>query len=217
MKRFCIIGVGNFGFYIARALYDEGHEVVTIDQNQERVQRIMNHCTVAVHGDATSRDFLASQGLEEMDAVVVSTGDRPQLSTLITLHLKDLEIKKILVKAVDEDHGKILRKVGASEIIYPEKDMALKTARTLSYPNILDFIPLAEEYSITEAAAPGSYIGRNLIELDLRRKFQVTVIALKDVLTDNFVPFPPPDYVIKDSDVLILLGRSKDVEKALKS
>jgi len=215
MKRFCVIGVGNFGYYIARALYEEGHEVVAIDVNQEKVQRIMNYSTVAIQGDATNRDFLASQGLEEMDAVVVSTGQRAQLSTLITLHLKELEAKKILVKAVDEDHGKILIKVGAREVIYPEKDMAIKTARTLSYPNILDFIPLAEEYSITEAAVPGSYIGKTLVTLDLRRKYQVTVIALKDVVTDRFIPVPPPDYIIKDSDILIMLGRSEDVERAL--
>ncbi|UCF88599.1 MAG: TrkA family potassium uptake protein [bacterium] len=216
MKRFCVIGVGNFGYYIAKALYEEGHDVIAIDMSQEKVQGVMNHCTIAIHGDAANKEFLASQGLEEMEAVVVSTGQRSHLSTLITLFLKELKVKRVLAKAVNEDHGRILKKVGATEVIHPEKDMAIKTARTLSYPNILDFIPLAEEYSITEVAAPKSYIGKDLITLDIRRKHQVTIIALKDVVTDHFIPVPPPDYVIKDSDVLILLGRREDIDKAIK-
>ena len=112
--------------------------------------------------------------------------------------------------------GHAMKKVGATEIIHPEKDMAIKTARALSYPNILDFIPLAEEFSITEVAPPQSYIGKDLVALDLRRRFQVTVIALKDVLSESYIPAPPPDYVIKDSDILILLGRSEDIERVLK-
>jgi trk system potassium uptake protein TrkA len=216
MKRFCVIGIGNFGYHIARALYEEGHEVTAIDMNQEKVQRVKDHCSVAIHGDATSKEFLASQGVVDMDAVIVSTGQRSHLSTLITLFLKELEVKKILTKSINDDHGRILKKVGVTEVIHPEKDMAIKTARALSYPNIVDFIPLAEDYSITEVAPPKGYIGKDLVTLDLRRKYHVTVIALKDVLSDRFIPAPPPDYVIKDSDILILLARSEDIEIALK-
>ncbi len=216
MKRFCVIGIGNFGYHIARALYEEGHEVTAIDMNQEKVQRIKDYCSVAIHGDAASKEFLASQGVVDMDAVIVSTGQRSHLSTLISLFLKELEAKKILVKAINDDHGRILSKVGVTEVIIPEKDMAIKTARALSYPNIVDFIPLAEDYSLTEVAPPKSFIGKDLIALNLRRKYQVTVIAIKDVLSDSFIPAPPPDYVIKDSDVLILLGTSEDIENALK-
>jgi len=216
MKKFCVIGVGNFGYHVARALYEDGQEVMAIDMNQEKVQRIKDHSSVAIQGDAASKEFLATHGIEEMEAVVVATGERSNLSTLITLFLKELGVKRILSKAVDEDHGRVLEKVGASEIIHPEKDMAYKTARALSYPNVLDFIPLAEEYSITEAAAPRAFIGKDLIALDLRREYQVTVIALKDVLTDRLITAPSPDYVIKDSDILILLGRSEDIDRALK-
>lgn len=216
MKRFCVIGIGNFGYHIARALYEEGHEVTAIDMNQEKVQRIKDYCSVAIHGDAASKEFLASQGVVDMDAVIVSTGQRSHLSTLISLFLKELEVKKILVKAINDDHGRILSKVGVTEVIIPEKDMAIKTARALSYPNIVDFIPLAEDYSLTEVAPPKGFIGKDLIALNLRRTYQVTVIAIKDVLSDSFIPAPPPDYVIKDSDVLILLGTSEDIENALK-
>ena len=217
MKRFCVIGVGNFGYHVARALYEDGQEVIAIDLNQEKVQRIKDHSSVAIQGDAANKEFLAAHGINEMEAVVVSTGERSHLSTIITLFLKELGVKRILSKAINEDHGRILEKVGASEIIYPEKDMAIKTARALSYPNILDFIPLAEEYSITEAAAPGTFIGKDLITLDLRRKYQITIIAIKDVLSDRLVTAPSPDYVIKDSEILIMLGRSEDIDRALES
>jgi trk system potassium uptake protein TrkA len=213
-KRFCVIGLGNFGFHVARTLYDAGHEVVAIDMDQEKVQRVQDHASYAIIGDAASKDFLTGQGVGEMDAVVVSTGERSHLATLITLFLKELKVPNILVKAISEDHGRILEKVGATEVIFPEKDMAIKIARGLSSPNVLEFIPLAEEYSITEVAPPAHYVGKTLIDLDLRRKFNVTVIAIKDVLTDAFTIVPPPTYVIKDSDLLVFIGTSDDVENA---
>ncbi len=214
MKRFCVIGLGNFGYHVARDLFAAGHEVVAIDADPEKVRRIQDFTSYALIGDAADKEFLKGQGIGEMDAVVVSTGERSHLSTLITLYLKELKVPSILVKAISEDHGRILTKVGASEVIFPEKDMALKIARSLSSPNILEFMPLAEDFSITEAAPPAHFVGHTLIELDLRRKFNVTVIGVKDVLTDNFQTLPPADYVIKDSDLLVLIGRSTDVDRA---
>ena len=213
-KRFCIIGLGNFGFHVARTLYADGHEVVAIDTDSEKVQRVQEHTSYALIGDAASKDFLSSQGIGEMDAAVVSTGERSHLSTLITLFLKELKVPRILVKAVSEDHGRILHRVGATDVIYPEKDMAVKTARSLSSPNILEFIPLAEDYSITEAAPPAGFIGKSLVELDLRRQYEVTIIGIKDVLTDEFIAVPPPTHIIKDSDLLILIGKGADIERA---
>ena len=217
MKRFCVIGLGKFGAQVASAFYNEGHEVTGIDNNKEKVQKIKDQCSVVILGDATDKDFLAVQGVAEMDAVVVSTGDRSHLSTLITYHLKELNVARIVVKAINEDHGMILKKVGADEVIHPEKDMALKVARSLSYPNILDFIPLADEVSITEVAPPASFVGQDLVSLDLRRKHHITIVAIKDVISDRFEVSPDPDHVIKDSDLLVILGRSEDVERALKS
>jgi trk system potassium uptake protein TrkA len=214
MKRFCIIGLGNFGFHVARALYEDGHEVVAIDMDREKVQRVQDHVSYAILGDAASKEFLKGQGIGEMDAVVVSTGERSHLSTLITLYLKELKVPRILVKALDEDHGTILEKIGATDIIYPEKDMAIKTARGLSSPNILEFIPMAEDYSIMESAPPAHFVGKSLVDLDLRKRFNVNVIGIKDVLTDVFTVVPPASHVIKDSDLLILIGKSKDIDRA---
>jgi trk system potassium uptake protein TrkA len=150
-----------------------------------------------------------------MDAVVVSTGEHSHLSTLMTLYLKELKVPRILVKAISEDHGRILERVGATDVIYPEKDMAIRVARNLSSPNVLEFIPLAEEYSLSETEPPRHFLGKTLIDLDLRKKYHLTVIAIKDVLTDQFIPAPPPTHKIKDSDVLIILGKTEDIDKAL--
>ncbi len=217
MKRVCVIGLGNFGFYVASTLYRQGHEVVAIDTDREKVQRIQDHASYAILGDAANKEFLKGQGIAEMDAVIVSTGERSHLSTLITLYLKELKVPRILVKAIDEDHGRILEKIGASEIIFPEKDMAVKVARSLASPNVLEYIPLADEYSITETAPPAHFIGKNLIELDLRGKFNVTIIGIKDVLTDEFNISPPATHLIKDSDLLVLIGRTEDVERACRT
>ncbi len=214
-KRFCVIGLGNFGHHMARALFEQGHEVVGIDVGQHRVQQAKDECSYAVVGDASDKEFLASQGVAEMEAVIVSTGDRSHLSTLITLFLKELEVRRILVKAVSEDHGRILQKVGADKVIYPDRDISDKLAMSLTSPNVLEYIPLAEDYSITEAAAPEHFIGSTLMDLDLRKKCRVNVVAIKDVISDQFVVVPPADYVIKDSDLLILIGKTEDVESLL--
>ena len=215
-RRFCVIGLGNFGSEVARTLYEDGNEVVAIDARKEKVQSIQDHVSYAILADAGSKELLASQGIGEMDAVVVATGERSHLSTLITLFLKELKVPRILVKAVDEDHGRILERVGATDIIFPEKDMARKVAHNLSNPNILEFIPLGEDTTITEVAPPSHFVGKDLVELDLRRRFNVTIIGIKDVLKDRFVTLPSPHYVIKDSDLLVLIGNQEDVEKACK-
>lgn len=214
-QRYCVIGLGNFGFHVVNTLYSEGLEVVAIDTDKEKIQRVQDCCSYAILGDAANKEFLSAQGVGEMNAVVVSTGERSHLATLIALYLKELKVPRILVKAISEDHGRILERVGATEVIFPEKDMAIKVARNLANPNILEQIPLAEDYSISETGPPAHFIGKSLIELDLRKKFQVTVIAVKDVITDQFTVAPTANYVIKDSDMLVLIGKTADIGKVL--
>jgi trk system potassium uptake protein len=213
MKRFAVVGLGNFGFYAAKALYEDGHEVVAIDADKARVQAIDRHSTEAVILDATEKDAMKALGLENMDAVIVSTGTKISTSILICLHLQEEGVKKILAKALDEDHGKILKRVGATEIIHPEKDMAIRVARGLSRPNVLDFIPLAEEFDLVQVAPPKEFIGKSLKELNLRSKYNVHVIAIKELVPENFVLVPPASFVIKDSDILIILGKTDEIKK----
>ena len=212
-QRFVVIGLGKFGFHVAKTLYEEGHEVIAIDRDHDLVQRIDGHCTEAVVLDATDKDKLAALALEEIDAAVVSTGSDTSKSILITLYLNELGVKNILTKAVNEDHGKILSRVGARQIIEPEKSMAVRVAQGLSTPNMIDFLPLEKGYSLLQTAPPKIFIGKTLGELNLRARYNVYVIAIKETVPDNFRLVPPAEFRIKDSDLLIVVGRQEDVRK----
>ncbi len=218
MKRFAVIGLGNFGFHAAKALYEDGNEVVAIDTDKARVQAIDPFCTEAVVLDSTDKEALKTLGLENMDGVIVSTGTKISTSVLICLYLQEIGVKKILAKALDDDHGKILKRVGATEIIHPERDMAVRISRGLSRPNVLDFIPLAEEFDLIQVGPPSDFIGKSLKDLNLRAKYNVHIIAIKELVPENFILVPPANFVIKDSDILIMLGKSEDIRriKALK-
>ena len=213
MKRFAVIGLGKFGFHIAKILFEEGHEVIAIDSDKNRVQAISSECSEAIVMDATDKEKLGTMGLEVMDAVVVSTGTQISNSILICLFLQEIGAKKIVAKAVDPNHAKILKKVGATDTVFPEKDMAGRIARGLSTPNVLDFIPLAEDYSLMQVDPPRSFIGKSLRELNLRAKYHINVIAVKELVPDNFVLVPHPDFIVKDSDILMLLGKSDGIKR----
>lgn len=213
MKKFAVIGLGKFGFHVAKALFEAGNEVVAVDQDKNKIQEIDPFCTEAVVMDATDKERLNALGLEDMDSVIISAGTKISNSILICLHLQEMGIRKILAKATDDDHAKILKKVGATEIIRPEMAMAVRVARSLSTPNILDFIPLAEDYNLLQVDPPRAFIGKTLKELNLRAKYNVYVIAIKELVPENFVLVPPAGFLIKDSDVLIILGKEQDISK----
>jgi len=213
MKHFAVIGLGNFGFHAAKALFEDGNEVLAIDADKGRVQAIDPFSTEAMVLDATDKEAIKSLGFENMDAVIVSTGTKISISILICLYLQEIGVKKILAKALDDDHAKILKRVGATEIIHPERDMALRVSKGLSRPNILDFIPLAEEFDLIQVGPPSEFIGKSLMDLNLRAKYNVHVIAIKELAPENFVLVPPANFVIKDSDILIMLGKAADIRK----
>jgi trk system potassium uptake protein TrkA len=213
MKRFAVIGLGNFSFHAAKALYEDGNEVVAIDSDKARVHAIDPYSTEAIVLDASDKEALSALGIENMDGVIVSTGTKISTSLLICLYLQEMGVKNILAKAIDEDHGKILRRVGAREIIHPEHDMAIRISRSLSRPTILDFVPLADDYDLVQVGPPRGLIGKTLAELNLRAKYNVNIIAIKELVPDNFILVPLAGFVIKDSDILIMLGKSDDIKK----
>jgi trk system potassium uptake protein len=213
MKRFAVIGLGKFGFHAAKALFEDGNEVVAIDSDRARVQAVDPYSTEAIVLDATDKDALKSLGLESMDAVIVSTGTKISISVLICLFLQEIGVKKILAKAMDSDHGKILRKVGATEIIHPERDMAVRVSKGLSRPNVLDFIPLADDFDLVQFGPPKEFIGKNLKDLNLRAQYNVHIIAIRELIPENFILAPPAGFVIKDSDILIMLGKTEDIKR----
>jgi trk system potassium uptake protein len=213
MKKFAVIGLGSFGYHVACALYADGNEVIAIDADRDQVQAMDAFCTQALVLDATEREALEPLELETMDAVVVSTGSNISSSILICLHLYELGVARILAKVQDEDHGKILRKVGASEVIYPERDIAVRVARGLAHPNFLDFIPIGGDFDLVQLGAPPEFQGKNLKELDLRARYNVHIIAIKQQEVEDFLLAPPADYVIRGTDILVILGKADDIKR----
>jgi trk system potassium uptake protein TrkA len=208
-KQFAVIGLGNFGFYLASTLFQKGHEVLGLDIKPRQVQEIRDQVSRAVIADATDPQALKELELEKMDAVVVSIGSVLNSSILATLNVKDMGVKRVVAKAVSEAHGRILQKIGADEVYFPEKDIALTAAQRLDNPNVLDYLPFMEGYSIVELAPPRKFIGKTLIELDLINKYGIQVVAVKEMVPENVVMIPTGQFLVKDSDVLVLLGRDK--------
>ncbi len=213
MKRVVVIGLGIFGFNIAKDLYENGLEVVAIDKDKEVIQKIKDFSTQAILADGTDKEVMESIGLQEDDVVIVSFGEDLAAATLLTLHLKEMKVKKIIVKVPDEDHKRVLEKVGATEVIIPEKEMADKVARSLITPNVLDYIPLSEDYTICELVPPPSFMGKAIGELHLRSRYHIEVIAIREVLPERIIMVPRADFVIKDSDVLVVIGKEEDIQK----
>jgi trk system potassium uptake protein TrkA len=152
-----------------------------------------------------------------VDAATVCIGTRMNASILATLHLKEMGVKHILAKAISEEHGRILRKIGANEVFFPEKDLAIGVASRLDNPNMLDYLPFIEGYSIMEIPPPEEFVGKTLKELDLINRLDIQVLAVKETLPKGLALIPKANFVIKDSDVLILLGPDVNLEKLQKS
>jgi trk system potassium uptake protein TrkA len=213
MKRAVVIGLGIFGFNIAKDLYENGMEVIAVDKDKEVIQRIKDFSTKAVLADGTDKEVMESIGIQEDDVVIISFGENLAASTLITLHLKEMKVRNIIVKAPNEDHKRVLEKVGATEVIIPEREMADKVAKSIISPNILDYIPLSEDYTISEIVPPASFMGKTIGELHLRTKHHIEVIAVRETLPERLTMVPRAEFVIKDSDVLVVIGKEKDIQK----
>ncbi|MGQ9510199.1 MAG: potassium channel family protein [Thermodesulfobacteriota bacterium] len=212
MKRVIVIGLGIFGKNLVRILCENGIEVIAIDKNKDAIQEVKDFCSKAILNDGTKREVMESIGIQEDDVVVLSFGEDLASSTLITLHLKELNVKQIIVKAPNEDHKRVLERVGATQVIIPEKEMADKVAKSLISPNVLDYIPLSEEYTITELVPPPSFYGKTIGELHLRSRYHVDVIAVRELLPERIQMVPKSDFVIKDSDILVVIGKEEDIQ-----
>lgn len=213
MKRCVVIGLGIFGNNIVRELSEKGFEVIAVDKNKEAVQRVRDLASKAIVADGTDKEIMDQIGIHEDDTVIISFGEDLAAATLITLHLRQLNVKTIIVKAPNEEHKTILEKVGATDVIIPEKEMANKVVRSLISPNMFDYLPLSDDYMIYEMAPPESFLGKTFAELQLRSQYNVMVIAVKDLLTDKVVTLPPADFMVKDGQVLVLVGKEADIGK----
>ncbi len=212
-QQFVVVGLGMFGSHVARTLYETGADVVALDRDREAVQRAKDHASKAMVADVTNKEFLKSLGLAPDDIVIIAMGESLEASILATLFFKELGVRTIIAKANEEDHGKILSTLGASEVVFPEKDVAIRLARRISTKNIIDYIPFVEGYSIQEVAPSKKIVGQKIRDLDFRRKFGLQIIAIKDVIENKVELIINPEKVIKDSEMMIVLGKNSDLER----
>ncbi len=210
MARYTIIGLGTFGFNVASKLFEKGHEVIGIDIREDLVQKAQPFVSQAIVADATDQETLKALGIEDSEYVVISVGNKIDTSILITLYIKEMGIENILVKAVNEVHGRILKQIGASEIVFPEKEMAHRIADRIGYKSVIDFIKLGDEISIMEIEVPEELIGKTIAESEFRQKFNVNIVALKSLVGDEYrMVIPNPEYVFRHRDTLVVVGEEK--------
>ncbi|MFY4776439.1 potassium channel family protein [Metabacillus sp. RGM 3146] len=214
-KQYAVIGLGRFGSSLATALYEAKNEVIGIDINEERVEEFHQDLSQAVIADSTDKQSMKSLGITNFDVVIVAMGDDMQSSIFTVVVLKELGVQYIVAKALDNRHGAILSKVGADQVVYPERDMGLRVAQKLMQPNIIEYIQLSKEYSIEEIMIPSLIVGKTLKELDVRARFNVNVIAIRH--HDEKVTIAPgPDFIFKDHDSLVVIGQNNDLKEFAK-
>lgn len=223
MKQFAVIGMGRFGSGVAKTLVSKGHAVLAIDKDGDVVQDASEFATHAVQVDATDERSLRAIGIENIDVAVVAVGDI-EASILITLILREIGIKDIVAKATTDNHGKVLRRVGATKVVYPERDMGARIASSLIAPEVVEHIDLSPDYSIVEIKPPKEFIGKSLKQINLRAQYGVNVIAIKRripgvgeegkiEIQEKIDVVPAPSEVITEEDTLIIVGENKNIEK----
>ena len=214
MKSYIVIGLGRFGSQAAKRLYEQGCEVLAIDRNPDLVQAVSSMVTQAVVADARDKEVLRVLGAKDFECAIVAIGDGLSDSVLATMNLKELGIPYIVCKASDETHRQVLMKLGADRVVIPEQEQADRLAKSLSSPNVLEYIELSEEYGIIEIPAPKSWQGKSLKELNVRAKMGVNIIAVEKGLKINVSP--AADYRIEAEDIMVVLGDTAALEAVQK-
>ncbi|MHC1785957.1 MAG: TrkA family potassium uptake protein [Christensenellales bacterium] len=210
-KQFVVFGIGRFGSALCRALSEMGHEVLAVDSNEEHIRAISPYVMQALQLNATDEEAMHSLGVRNFDAAVVSIGDNLRDSIMVTLMCKEMGAKYLLAKATDELHAKMLKKMGADRVVFPERDMGIRVAKTLVSPRVLDLISLTGDYTMADITAPGEWVGHTIQEIDIRKRYNVSVLVIhraKEVLMNLTA-----DTRIQKDDDLLLLGHRSDVER----
>ncbi|EQB90199.1 trk system potassium uptake protein TrkA [Clostridium punense] len=208
-KQFMVIGLGRFGTSVAETLYGLGNDVLAVDSDEEIVQNISERVTHAVQLDANDENSLRALGIGNFDVAIISIGSDIQASILATLLVKDMGVKHIIAKANDALHAKVLYKIGANRVIFPERDMGVRVAHNLCSSSILDYIELSPDFSIAEIASPKEWENRNLKELNLRATYGINVVAIKR--SNEIDVSPSPDEVIQPGDIIVAIGGTQEL------
>jgi trk system potassium uptake protein TrkA len=211
MKQFVVIGCGRFGSSVAKTLTKLGYDVLAIDKDPDKVQEISEYVTHSVQADAVDENALKTLGIRNFDVAIVTIGSDIQASIMGTLIAKELGVKKVISKAQNELHGKVLYKIGANKVIFPERDIGIRVAHNLVSSNILDVIEFAPDYSIIEIAAKKDWEDKSLKDLQLPKTYGVSVMAIKTGEDVNISPYA--DDVVKRGDSLIVIGDNVSLKK----
>lgn len=223
MRQFAVIGLGRLGSAVAKTLAEQGHQVLAIDIKKEPVQEVSEFAAHSVQLDATDEKALRSVGIDDMDAAVVSTGANLEASILITLILREIGVKEIVAKAISAEHSRVLERVGATKVIFPERDMGIRIANSLISPQIIEHISLSKKYSILEIPVPEEFIGKSLGKLNVRAKYGINIIAIKKKTSvdkegkhteeDTINASLQAEDVIQKGDNLVIVGSNESIEK----
>lgn len=210
-KQFIVIGLGRFGQSVAKTLFQMGYDVLAVDEDEDAVQEIADSVTHAVQMDATDEYALRTLGIRNFDIAVVSIGTNIQSSIMVTLNLKEAGIKKVVAKATNDMHAKLLTKIGADRVVLPEMDMGVRVAHNLVSANILDVIELSPDYSIVEITAPNQWYDKEIKAIDARAKYGINIMAIKS--QDDINVSPRASDFIREGDVLVVIGSIEDLSK----
>lgn len=210
-KNFVVLGCGRFGSSVAMSLYELGHDVLAIDNNEENIQEIADKVTHAVQADCTDEHALRSLGIRNFDVAVVSIASDIHSSIMATLLVKEMGVPYVLCKAMNARQAKVLYKIGADQVVFPERDMGIRVAHSLVSRNIIDFIELNLQYSIAEITIPAQWVGKTMEQLSLRAKHGLNVIAYKRGGQIDISPNPKMPFY--GEDILIVVGKNEDIEK----
>ncbi|HNX61230.1 MAG TPA: TrkA family potassium uptake protein [Candidatus Limiplasma sp.] len=209
-KQYMVLGLGRFGESLAKSLYKQGHEVLAIDSDEELVDAIAPYVTQAIRIDATDEGALQSLGVRNFDAAIVSIGQNMRDSILVCVLLKELGVPYLIAKATDELHAKVLRKVGVDRVIFPERDMGMRLAKSLLTPNVLELMDLSDDYQLVEIILPMKWAGNTIIGVDVRKKYGISILAIHR--GGQFLVSPSPDTVFETGDILLVLGQKDDLD-----
>lgn len=218
MKNFLVIGLGEFGKSVAKTLYSNNATVLVIDAKENLIKQALNEGIIeeAIILDATDEIALKKVVRDDFDTAFVSVGDNIQASILITLQLKELGVKNIICKAVNHTQEKVLYKIGATQVIFPEESMGEKVAYSVLRPTIIDYFKFAEDYFIYEVKVPKTYVGKSLMELNLRHKYEINILAVKH--SDGKMDVTPdPNIKLNKDDLLIILSRENVIDRVTKT
>lgn len=211
MKSILVIGMGKFGRHLAFKLQELKNEVMIVDKDAELIEKLAPDFTDAQIGDCTNENILKSLGINNFDICFVTVGANFQASLEITVLLRDLGAERIISEAGSDIHAKFLLRNGADEVVYPEKDMAVKAAFKYSADNIFDYLEISSEYAIFEMPVPASWVGRSIGELNVRGKYHINILAVK--VDGDLMPLPGAAYVFGESDHMMVLGKKNEVMK----